>query len=209
MKTRLLFTLVAIFCLSIFNNATADSVDLTTFTAKKQGCDIRLNWTAFNEFQHNVYVIERSKDGSSFREIGRVEARGTFGEFGQKYTFLDRRPIATNVYRLKMVSTSGHITVSREISIRKDCVTVQDEFLIRPNTVTSGNGIIMVSAVWPNDHIKMSIMDMSGRYVKEVVLGRMSGKSEQEVDVRDLTPGMYMILVDDYPFKPQKFMILK
>ncbi|THH37575.1 lamin tail domain-containing protein [Neolewinella litorea] len=103
-------------------------VVLQSFTATSLHDAVRLDWRTTQETDNEVFVVERSKSGRSFREIGRVPAGNG------RYFFVDYAPFpGQNIYRLRQLDTDGQETVFGPRLVRLDSGTVR----VYPNP-TSG-----------------------------------------------------------------------
>ena len=91
---------------------------LLTFTGSLQNDATHLNWESANEINTSHYVLERSTDGTDFRQITTVPAKGNSSN---SYSYVDYS--AANLlspvvyYRLKMVDNNGSFTYSKVISV--------------------------------------------------------------------------------------------
>ena len=87
----------------IWHGAADDSADPLTvlsFSATKKGKDVLLSWSVAKNNRGVFYVIERSTDNSSFREIGRMPAH----PHSNNYRWVDDHPApGKNYYRIKAV----------------------------------------------------------------------------------------------------------
>ncbi|MGB3800337.1 MAG: lamin tail domain-containing protein [Lewinella sp.] len=76
---------------------------------------VRIDWTTENERNNRLFIVERSKGGVDFGEIGRV-----FPGTGN-YAHVDNHPFpGLNYYRLRQVDTDGHETYYGPVSVRLD-----------------------------------------------------------------------------------------
>lgn len=80
---------------------------------------VALNWQTITERNNAYMIVERSKDGFTFKEIGRVEGKGTTEE-PQWYNFVDEKPHpGLNYYRLRQIDFDGtnqlHKTIGVEV----------------------------------------------------------------------------------------------
>ncbi|WP_420458392.1 lamin tail domain-containing protein [Neolewinella sp.] len=106
----------------------AAPVELLYFTATSMQRAVRLDWATASEQDNAGFVLERSKAGRVFTEIGRMPAGdGT-------YVYVDNRPFpGQNLYRLRQRDFDGTETVYGPISVRLDSGTIA----LYPNPATS------------------------------------------------------------------------
>lgn len=92
-------------------------IELLTFEAKKQGNNALLTWTTAMEKDNDYFVLEHSKDGQIFQEIGKVNSKGNSIEL-QSYSFVHDSPMSEdNYYRLKQVDLDDSYTYSEIIHL--------------------------------------------------------------------------------------------
>jgi hypothetical protein len=83
-------------------------VTLVEFTAKRILDNRNLvSWRTATELNSSYYSVERSGDGRTFQEIGRVNSNNRSTDVSQ-YSFSDNQPLfGANYYRLRMVDRDG------------------------------------------------------------------------------------------------------
>lgn len=87
-------------------------VTLTDFTAVAQPAAVRVGWRTASERRSAYFAVERSRDGQTFREIGRVTAAGSSLQ-AHTYALLDAQPLAgAAYYRLRQVDADGSFAYS-------------------------------------------------------------------------------------------------
>ncbi len=83
-------------------------ISLISFTGQQVVDQIKLQWKTASEKDFNFFSIEKSLDGTSFYEIGKVQGHGTTTE-AHTYELTDEKPIiGKNYYRLKSVDFDGY-----------------------------------------------------------------------------------------------------
>jgi len=86
---------------------TTNPIELSSFETIKEDYSCRLSWTAIPEGRSLYFDIQRSTDGISFTDLGRIYA-GNNTTAITVYTFKDLQPSpGINNYRLKMVARDG------------------------------------------------------------------------------------------------------
>ncbi len=90
-------------------------VKLVSFIAAKSNSQAALTWVTTGEINSDSYIIERSADGRSFKNIGQVLSNNR--EEQSTYNFTDTRPLdGINYYRLKMLDKDGAFTYSKVVT---------------------------------------------------------------------------------------------
>ena len=73
-------------------------VHLTSFTARRQGTGVRLQWVTATESNNSYFEVQRSADGQLFGALAKVPGHGSSAN-SQAYTFLDENaPTGTTLY---------------------------------------------------------------------------------------------------------------
>ena len=93
-------------------------VALVHFSAKPGTDGIILSWVTSSEKNNAGYTIEKSKDGTTFSELGAVKGAGSSTGMSN-YKFIDKAPAAgLQYYRLSQKDMNGETNVMSPITIR-------------------------------------------------------------------------------------------
>lgn len=90
------------------------------FEVRPEQCHVQLHWITTEEINAAYFVVQRSSDGISFDNIGRINAMGS-SNVRQEYTFLDSVPGRQNYYRLKQLDSDGTYTLTRIVHAADPC----------------------------------------------------------------------------------------
>jgi hypothetical protein len=95
---------------TVSNAANPLPVELTRFTAERQGNNGWLRWATASEKNNDHFVVESSTDGLTFRQLGQVTGHGTSVQ-PQEYSYTDanlaRYAAGVVYYRLHQVDKDG------------------------------------------------------------------------------------------------------
>ncbi len=162
------------------DNATAAPlpVELLSFTANAEDCDVSVVWDVATEFNVATYTLEYSADGSSFEYLRSMPAQGK-ATYGSSFT----PQTETGYLRLVVADFDGSEEVSPIISFATTC-TVQVEMY--PNPVPAGEVLMIDQA--PAGDIYLS--DATGRVLFEV---KSEGNGLVQLPTAGLVPGMYFV----------------
>lgn len=165
-------------------------VKLTKFSAKaKDNGAVQLDWATAEEQNSSHFIIERSRDGSQFTELGKVNAAGS-SSTERTYSFTDNAPFAgTDYYRLKQVDRDGHAEYSETKKVVLGRPAMQ--LSVSPNPVKNVMTIEFTGAVRGN--VTVVVTDQAGRTVQRYNILVSAGNLQQTVDVSRLMPGIYMV----------------
>lgn len=87
-------------------------ITLIDLQAHRKPDHVMLLWTTASEVENREFVVERSRDGTNFDEIGRVQGAGT-SYSPRDYGFKDDAPLSNMAYyRLRQVDNDGSWTWS-------------------------------------------------------------------------------------------------
>ena len=167
------------------------SVELFSFSGRKEGAHNLLTWTTSQENNLGHFEIEISKDGLTFTNIGSLMANGNTTNRSD-YSFTDANPASGFVYyRLKMVDRDAGFRYSNVIALKRD----EMDFVISsilPNPFTER--IVLNLVVDIDQLVTINLYDISGRVIKTKKYSAVKGMNTFEMkDVQSLNAGMYII----------------
>jgi hypothetical protein len=140
---------------------------------------VQLSWKTSNEINNSFFEIQRSRNGTEFTTIGKVN-----GSTSQSYTFTDDCPAYINHYRLKQVDADGNFTYSKILFVR---VEAQNALAVINNPVKDYLRV-QISAEGETN-TGLMLYDMTGRLQK--TFKAMPGF--QTLDVSELPAGNYLL----------------
>ncbi|HXL54687.1 MAG TPA: M36 family metallopeptidase [Chitinophagaceae bacterium] len=152
------------------------------FNAVKQNTTALLQWQNLNNENASKFVIERSKDGSEFSEIGSVVADNNL--YGAKtYSFVDHLPLnGMNYYRLRQTAVNGTVVYSDMRTLSFNSVSVA------PNPAKDK---IAVTVSGNNKPLKIYLENVTGQRLGSYI---MNGEYLQ-AKLPHLAAGMYYIKI--------------
>ncbi|MDR3693253.1 T9SS type A sorting domain-containing protein [Mucilaginibacter sp.] len=187
-------------------------VHLLNFTGAKTSDGAQITWKTENEENYTNFTVERSSDGGiNFNALGGAasNALGT-------YSFLDKNPpVATDMYRLKIVDLNGTASYSNIVTLMYSNTTntLADNISIYPNPVSTminlginqpaavsqsgisslhSNSIIQSStAITSEVSYNIRIVNITGSVVKSATTNQTTWQD----NVGNLLPGTYIIQV--------------
>ena len=93
-------------------------IELVSFTARALNKAVELNWQTASEINNDYFTIERSKNGSDWEEIKRVDGAGTSLTV-LNYSITDQNPYPGNsYYRLKQTDFDGQFEYFQVRNVR-------------------------------------------------------------------------------------------
>ena len=175
----------------VINVLVALPVKLDYFRGEKTQDGNLLQWETLVENNSQFFVIERSRDGVSFTEIGKINAAGQ-SSIAKEYNYTDTNPFAgINYYRLRVVDIDGHTDYSYIISIKDG--NQQTLLNVWPNPAGSSDIAKLQITGNVTGKIVVRITDQSGRLLRVQTGGAANGLFQADIPVRNLHPGVYFI----------------
>lgn len=186
-------------CLDMDNNESAlvDNIqipqilpiELLSFDALENDGIVYLNWKTATEENNEYMAVERSFDGSTFEEIGRVEGAGTTA-FEQEYAFKDENPRpGLNYYRLRQVDFDGSMTYHRTVAV--EVAEISGTIQIVPNPITQ-EGTLLFGTVLESP-ATLEILHTNGQRIRQVEIA--PGTHAYPLDLSQLPAGSYYLQV--------------
>jgi hypothetical protein len=93
---------------TLAGNGSVLPIGLLNFDAVPHGSEVLLNWETTSEKNSKYFLVEKSKDGLSFKSIATVNAAGNSSS-ASSYASIDKDPWeGINYYRLKQLDTDNN-----------------------------------------------------------------------------------------------------
>ena len=193
-------------------------VELTAFTATRDGEGALLEWTTASEQNNAGFEVQRSTqastaqsssvqtsrrdvssgpsagDASRWESIGFVEGAGTTSE-AQTYRFrVEDLPVGEHRFRLKQVDTDGAAHYSDAVSLTAALAGRYRLTPPRPNPASSSAHMGLV--VQQSQTVRVAVYDLLGREVATAFRGTVPAQTERSIRVGSRLPaGSYFIRV--------------
>lgn len=156
---------------------------------------IHVEWQVQDEEDYVWHIIERSRNGQDFNEVGRLASTQARAEAHQ-YTYLDPLNDETRTgeffYRIRSIDQDGLEAFSPVVSTRLNG-TQSFQANIYPNpfqTNQSATVELYASVASPATYF---VRDLSGRTVQQGTWELSEGKNITTLQTPDLKPGMYFL----------------
>ena len=175
-------------------------VELTAFTARRDGEAIRLAWTTASETNNAGFEVQRRRSGNedadAWEPLGFVEGHGTTTE-AQTYRFTDRDlPYAAPgaMYRLRQVDTDGTETLSEAVEITRAAPTELQLQAPYPNPARSRATVrFTIPEGTLRADAQLHLYDVLGREVRAVRVPMKPGRHELRLNTERLASGLYLL----------------
>jgi hypothetical protein len=203
-RSRYYTSLVSDPCVGYSNGETEDygieifgsplPVELISFKGLKQKESVLLEWNTAIEINNDHFVVQRSSNGINFSDIGQVEGIGNSTQLNN-YEFVDLLPKSgANFYRLKQVDVDGtNEFVGDILRIEFDR---DSAFSVFPNPGQAGKTSIVYSGEIDKE-VEISVLNMTGKRVYSNQYHFAAQGTQQTLQLSDLVPGIYWILIQN------------
>lgn len=163
-------------------------VTMTFFEARLEAAIAQLHWRTALEENVSHFEVQRSYNGRDFEVIGSVVAQN---RNGMDYRFDDpTKPNQGNVvyYRLRTIDWDGTFQLSPLVSVEWENTAAMKGKLY-PNPVRGSRVIVEIPAL--SEKAIINVYDFTGRVIPVTISSQNA--SLFELDIRDLTSGLYFI----------------
>ncbi len=162
-------------------------IELLLFDARREGSEVRLDWSTATERDNDYFTVERSANGLDFADVLRVDGAG-FSNTTLTYTDIDRWPLpGTSFYRLRQTDFDGASTVSNMVAVRMPGQSTNGLVLL-----TDDDRVIAVHDFSAGS--TMDVVDMTGRIVWR---GRVETEGRSYVPFDAIGSGAYLLRISD------------
>lgn len=168
-------------------------IELTSFKASTAEHEVELKWETASEKNNAHFAIEKSGNGTTFHEIGRLKGAGTSSSHN-KYSFTDVDPFdGLNYYRLKHVDMNGQNDYSEivAVSIKKN----PEEVCLFPNPSEGKIHLKFPEKNRSTSH-QLLVFDETGTAVYERYFSGKESGNVLELDLAHLHKGFYFIQIE-------------
>lgn len=147
-------------------------VEYTKLYAVAERDVINLRWTTATELLNEKFIIQRSRDGRDWIEIGELAGNGTSSDL-INYSYQDRTPeVGLNLYRLVQVDFDGTLHHSKAFRAH-----FGESLGLKINTFQKHSSIDFVAN---RDIVEVTVHDLQGRKITHQMSGARQFSIEKE-----------------------------
>ncbi|MBJ6108847.1 T9SS type A sorting domain-containing protein [Hymenobacter sp. BT523] len=172
-------------------------VELTAFTAERQGTNAALTWTTASEKNNAGFDVQVSPDGRAFRTLGFVASPSASSNAPRHYTFLDaeKGKAGLRYYRLRQLDVTGKAEFSPVRTVRFESEAAPALVLTGvPNPFEHGLTLrVELPAGTPTAAAQLRVTDAAGRVVLTTAPLLSAGLSQLPLDLRGQASGVYFV----------------
>ncbi|CAN5910913.1 hypothetical protein BH24BAC1_BH24BAC1_00790 [soil metagenome] len=176
----------------------ADIVSLRARFQTSQG--VVLNWTTQSETNMAFFIVERSPDGLTWTEVGRVPGGGTT-QAPREYQAVDPDPLpGISFYRLRITNTVGQFGFSEVVQVIDREIA---GLILYPNPVEATEGIEgtevqgIFEGLTDEATLTIRVFDNAGRLQHTLSLSISRGTNFLNITLPSLSGGLYHLRWDD------------
>jgi hypothetical protein len=179
-------------------------LQLVKFSARRKNNTTQVMWTTERESNLSHFEIQRSDDGISFYPIGQAKATNTLQ--ARDYVYTDLAPIKNIAhYRLKTIDSDSKFSYS-------GIATVYDRRNNSYFTVSNpvlGKNIIIRAGADHNGIYNYYLSAPNGQLIQTGKLSMINGGTYSIPVKSSLTPGFYLLRIDNNLFKQQHKILIQ
>lgn len=167
-------------------------VELRSFTGEMADGINRLKWTTETEKNVAWHMLERSADGSIWKEIYR-QAGQVSSNTPTDYAFDDMHPLQKSYYRLRTVDLDGQAVLSSIVVL-----TRQDVFGIDKVYPSPTSDRLNINFTVPGEsELQIHVADITGKIVLEQQISASKGRQSTFLSLQSLPAGVYLLSMND------------
>ena len=164
-------------------------VSLTSLVAQNQSTGVHLKWNTASEQNNSHFDIQRSTDGVTFLNIGKVNGAGNSSS-SLDYYFTDKSPASgVNYYRLNQIDFDGKSFLSKPVSVNMGFSNSALQVYVVPNS-SSVNISINTDQISKGQLI---IYNVSGQKVFEQSVSLAKGNNDLSLNLTQADKGIFII----------------
>ena len=177
-------------------------IDLGSFVAKAEKRGNLVQWSTLSETNSDYIEVQSSPNGSTkWATIGKVTTKGE-STSRVDYELFDSNPYEVTYYRLNAVDKDGKAEFSGIINVRRS--DLDGKMTLSPNP--ANETIVLQTTSASEDIATISIIDMTGKLMKQTSVALNNGLNTINIDLDVLQAGLYLIyLQTEDGFQVEKF----
>ena len=169
---------------------------ITITAVREKNSTATVTWYTENENNVNYYIIESSKDGVNFTEIGKQMPTAN-NNGNPYYSYIHTTPIdGNNWYRVKAEAITG---ASKYSEIAKTDVKekeVPTAITLFPNPIIDGKVHVSFTSV-PAGKYQLSVNNMEGQSIYNETLQIQTNNLKKTIRLSNVAAGNYLLIIKD------------
>ncbi|MDQ3189961.1 MAG: GEVED domain-containing protein [Bacteroidota bacterium] len=165
-------------------------IELLSFQANESEKFNKLDWSTITEKNNDFFIVESSKDGFDFVEIGKLKGGANSNQL-LSYTFNDYKfynPLT--YYRLKQVDFDKEFSYSSIVAVDRKLQNI-NKVNLYPNP---SDGRVTLNVISSEKGIaQIKVVNSIGQVLFNSTITIDSGQNLNDFDLSDLPPGFYIL----------------
>lgn len=180
----------SIYFKSFFNFMTLLPVRILAFEAKPQGIATNITWTATEEDGVGHYMVQKSTNCKTWKNVGRVLPGSIDKENSYQLTDLEENN-QTTYYRLQQTTINGKATYSKTVMLK-----VQEKLSSVMKVSANGHVLKLRFTLSSNEDCRAEIYTMNGVKVMQSHSKFYRGNNQYDLELPQATgKGIYLIVL--------------
>jgi Secretion system C-terminal sorting domain len=169
-------------------------VTFTGINVKKEGCGIKVNFSAENEINVSHYEIEASRDGISYRTMGQTAARNSIN-YSYFFPLTDAIKAPLIQVRVKSVDKDGKVQYTETKTVKGTC-DGNLAISLYPNPLPKQQNTVTIRADEGifNGTLAVSLLDITGKLLSNKNIN-CSNTRQFTYETGYLAAGQYLIKI--------------
>lgn len=177
---------------TLTTNSTILPVELINFDAICSNNEVMLNWCTASEYSNSYFTIEQSSNGTDFYPLDNIKGEGTSSSRNCYNYKTSQISNGFNYYKLYQTDYNNKRSISKIISV-KGCDVLNSSMLV---TNTGKKQVTIILNSTSNQILKLKIHNLLGQLVEERELLITEGSNSLNVNLPQLSNGMYNLLIE-------------
>ena len=172
-------------------------VALVYFDGEQVQNKIQTSWTTLTETNNNYFTVEKSSDGISFEEIGKVNGSGTTS-IPHNYSFTDESPQpGANYYRLTQTDINGTKGIYKIIAVEFSMPAQPCDFSVYSSSPVNFTVQFPDCPADNSGNVSIDLIDVNGKIISNSLTQRNpNGGFVSVIDKNNnLAPGIYFVRI--------------
>jgi Secretion system C-terminal sorting domain len=168
-------------------------VELLSFKADKKGNKSAIKWETVNEKNIELFIVERSDDGSNFRQLGYKNPKGANFDKKENYEYFDDTPnMGINYYRLQSKGMGKEVKYSKVVSLDFGLGLKGKAY---PNPFVAALSVEIDIEQGVKGEVIIDVFDTSGKQVLTKKINAEGRKLNFDLPTEGLIAGNYVLRV--------------
>ena len=187
------------------SSATPLPVTMKSFNVNCNNEQITVNWVTASELNASHYIVQNSRDGQNWVDLGEVDAAGTTTRTTH-YSFETRNQGGLSYFRLVQVDLDGATEIFGPLSA--DCEIESNSLKVYPNPAAEKFSVLIQTSE-PQENVILELIDFTGRVILSKTCNIGEGSTTIPFDSDDLKSGVYLIRIQGAQDKFQPIQLVR